>query len=242
SHVFLPFKEILTEQDLKLSVLLSTNMMLISSSGFGFSCFFQPLSSGAAARTSSGSGQTLKPPWFTCRRESRCRLRNGAKLYNSLTTQVPGGPLMFTKSGAAALCGAMLMSASPFVRAQDVDRTVLPIPPAPFRGHITPSFSTSIPGMPEPLRAPKGAPNVLLILIDDAGYGQTATFGGLIPTPTLDALAAGGLRYNRFHVTALCSPTRAALLTGRNSHALGMGVITNLATDFPGYTGSIPKC
>jgi arylsulfatase A-like enzyme len=149
---------------------------------------------------------------------------------------------MFTKSGAAALCGAMLMSASPFVRAQDVDRTVLPIPPAPFRGQITTSFSTSIAGMSNPLRAPQGAPNVLLILIDDAGYGQTSTFGGLIPTPTLDALAAGGLRYNRFHVTALCSPTRAALLTGRNSHAVGMGTITNLAADYPGYTGSIPKC
>ena len=149
---------------------------------------------------------------------------------------------MVSKSGSAALCGAMLMSASPFLRAQDVDRTVLPIPPAPFRGHITPSFNTSLPGTPEPLRAPEGAPNVLLILIDDAGYGQTSTFGGLIQTPTLDALAAGGLRYNRFHVTALCSPTRAALLTGRNSHAVGMGTVTNLGTDFPGYTGSIPKC
>src|SRR5580658_3776061 len=148
---------------------------------------------------------------------------------------------MFTKSGAAALCGAMLIGAAPFAHAQDVDRTVLPIPPAPFRGQITPSFSTSIPGMSNPLRAPQGAPNVVLILIDDAGFGQTGTFGGLIPTPTLDALAARGLRYNRFHVTALCSPTRAALLTGRNNHAVGMGTITNLATDFPGYTGSIPK-
>jgi arylsulfatase len=148
---------------------------------------------------------------------------------------------MFTKSGAAALCGAMLMGAAPLAGAQDVDRTVLPIPPAAFRGQITTSFSTSIAGMSNPLRAPQGAPNVLLILIDDAGFGQTGTFGGLIPTPTLDALAARGLRYNRFHVTALCSPTRAALLTGRNNHAVGMGTITNLATDFPGYTGSIPK-
>src|SRR5215471_9238815 len=85
------------------------------------------------------------------------------------------------------------------------------------------------------------APNVLIVLLDDAGYGQTSTFGGLISTPTLDALASHGLRYTRFHVTALCSPTRAALLTGRNNHAVGMGTIVNWASDYPGYNGSIPK-
>ena len=86
-----------------------------------------------------------------------------------------------------------------------------------------------------------GAPNVLVILLDDAGYGQTSTFGGLIPTPTLDSLARNGLRFTRFHVAALCSPTRAALLTGRNTHAVGMGTITNLSSDAPGYTGAIPR-
>ncbi len=90
-------------------------------------------------------------------------------------------------------------------------------------------------------QTPAGAPNVLIFLLDDAGYGQASTFGGLIPTPTLDALAANGLRYTRFHVAALCSPTRAALLTGRNTHAVGMGTITNWANNNPGYTGSIPK-
>ncbi|HXD34833.1 MAG TPA: arylsulfatase [Pyrinomonadaceae bacterium] len=84
-------------------------------------------------------------------------------------------------------------------------------------------------------------PNVLIILLDDAGYGQTSTFGALIPTPTLDGLAANGLRYTRFHVAALCSPTRASLLTGRNHHAVGMGTIVNWSNDNPGYTGSIPK-
>jgi len=84
-------------------------------------------------------------------------------------------------------------------------------------------------------------PNVLIILLDDAGYGQTATFGGLIPTPTLDTLAANGLRYTRFHVAALCSPTRASLLTGRNHHAVGMGTIVNWSNNNPGYSGSIPK-
>lgn len=84
-------------------------------------------------------------------------------------------------------------------------------------------------------------PNVLVILLDDAGYAQTSTFGALIPTPTLDSLAANGLRYTRFHVAALCSPTRASLLTGRNHHAVGMGTIVNWSNDNPGYTGSIPK-
>lgn len=130
---------------------------------------------------------------------------------------------------------------SPALDAQAPDRSVLPIQPAPFRGTIRSSFTSST-GVPPPvIRPPEGAPNVLVVLMDDAGYGQCGTFGGLIPTPTLDALASSGLRYDRFHVTALCSPSRAALLTGRNHHAVGMGTITNLATDFPGYTGAIPK-
>lgn len=89
--------------------------------------------------------------------------------------------------------------------------------------------------------ATRRPPNVLLVLLDDAGYGQTSTFGGLIPTPALDALAKNGLRFTRFHVAALCSPTRASLLTGRNHHAVGMGTITNWSTDAPGYSGSIPR-
>lgn len=118
---------------------------------------------------------------------------------------------------------------------------MLPIAPPPFRGTIGTTYKESTPYAIPPVTAPQGAPNVLLVLLDDEGYGQSGAFGGLIPTPTQDMLAAGGLRYTRFHVTALCSPTRAALLTGRNHHAVGMGTITNLATDFPGYTGSIPK-
>ena len=82
---------------------------------------------------------------------------------------------------------------------------------------------------------PKGAPNVLLIMTDDAGYGVSGTFGGVIPTPTLDQLAADGLRYTQFHSTALCSPTRAALITGRNHHSVGFGVIAEQSTGFPGY-------
>ena len=139
------------------------------------------------------------------------------------------------------MAAAVLVCAVHAAIAQEPDRTVLPIPPSPFRGTAGTTYATSSPDPPRPVRAPGGAPNVLLVLLDDEGYGQSSTFGGLIPTPTMDRLAAGGLRYTRFHVTALCSPTRAALLTGRNSHAVGMGVITNWSTDYPGYNASIPK-
>ncbi len=142
---------------------------------------------------------------------------------------------------ACALASACIFTAAHSLIAQEPDRTVLPIAPPPFSGTIGTTYKDSTPSQIPPISAPDGAPNVLLVLLDDEGYGQSGTFGGLIPTPTLDRLAEGGLRYTRFHVTALCSPTRAALLTGRNHHAVGVGVITNLATDFPGYTGSIPK-
>ena len=154
-------------------------------------------------------------------------------------TSRPSG--LSAAQSACALATACIFTAAHSLAAQEPNRTVLPIAPPPFRGTIGTTYSSSTPAPIAPITAPEGAPNVLLVLLDDEGYGQSGTFGGLIPTPTLDRLAAGGLRYTRFHVTALCSPTRAALLTGRNHHAVGVGVITNLATDFPGYTGSIPK-
>ena len=95
---------------------------------------------------------------------------------------------------------------------------VLPRPDPAFDGVIGRTAAESTPHFPAPARAPKGAPNVLLVLIDDVGFGASSTFGGPIPTPTLDRLARSGLRYNQFHTTALCSPTRAALITGRNHH------------------------
>src|SRR6059058_3270191 len=88
---------------------------------------------------------------------------------------------------------------------------------------------------------PKGAPNVLLIMTDDSGFGVPSTFGGVIPTPALDRIAANGLRYTNFHSTALCSPTRAALITGRNHHSVGYGVIAEQATGYPGYNSIIQK-
>ena len=96
---------------------------------------------------------------------------------------------------------------------------------------------SAFPAIPQ---APKGAPNVVVILTDDVGFAASSTFGGPIPTPIFDQLAERGLRFNRFHTTALCSPTRAALLTGRNHHAVNTGVISELATGRPGYTGVIP--
>src|SRR6202163_3566886 len=91
------------------------------------------------------------------------------------------------------------------------------------------------------LRPPKGAPNVLIVLLDDAGFGSSSAFGGPCYTPTAESLAAGGLKYNRFHTTALCSPSRQALLTGRNHHTVGMGGITEIASGSPGYNSVLPN-
>ncbi|MDX1965670.1 MAG: arylsulfatase, partial [Planctomycetaceae bacterium] len=112
---------------------------------------------------------------------------------------------------------------------------VLPLPPAPFKGQIGVRSRDSLPDFPQPVRAPKGAPNILLVLLDDVGFGASSTFGGPCRTPTLTRLAENGLRYNHFHTTALCSPTRAALLTGRNHHSAHTGVIMEAGTGFPGY-------
>jgi len=120
--------------------------------------------------------------------------------------------------------------------------TSLPRPDFRFKGQVGRTYQDSDPPtFPGVVRPPKGAPNVLLILLDDVGYGQFSAFGGGVPSPNIEKLATRGLRYTRFHTTALCSPTRAALLTGRDHHVAGTGVITELATGYDGYTGIIPK-
>ncbi len=127
--------------------------------------------------------------------------------------------------------------------ANAVEREILPIPDRPYTGLVTydaKSPDTSFPPI-EPLRPPANAPNVLIVMIDDCGFGASSAFGGPINTPTTERLAAGGLKYNRFHTTALCSPTRQALLTGRNHHAVGMGGITEIATSAPGYNSIRPN-
>ncbi len=125
----------------------------------------------------------------------------------------------------------------------DRPRDVLPIADRPV-AHST-ALDAKDPGVSfppiAPLRPPVGAPNVLIVLLDDVGFGAAATFGGPIATPTADRLATSGLRYTRFHTTSLCAPTRSALLTGRNHHAVGMGAVPEVATSAPGYTSIRPK-
>ncbi len=122
-----------------------------------------------------------------------------------------------------------------------IDGKQLPAPPGKFGGKIERTTAGSKPYWQPRIVPPKGAPNVLLIMTDDAGYGVPSTFGGVIPTPALDRIAANGLRYTNFHSTALCSPTRAALITGRNHHSAGYGVIAEQSTGYPGYDSIITR-
>jgi arylsulfatase len=117
------------------------------------------------------------------------------------------------------------------------------LPPAaqPFAGKIDPARDKSTPAWPAAVKAPAGAPNIVLVLLDDVGYGSSSVFGGPVQTPGLEQLASQGLRYNSFHVNSLCSPTRAALLSGRNSHQLGFGTVIEGATGYPGYNSIWPK-
>jgi len=120
-----------------------------------------------------------------------------------------------------------------------IDGRYLPPPPVPFGGTINLDAKDSKPYWPPTVVPRKGAPNILLIMTDDQGYGVSGTFGGVIPTPSMDRIAKAGLRYTQFHSTALCSPTRAALITGRNHHSVGFGVITEMSTGYPGYDSVI---
>jgi arylsulfatase len=143
----------------------------------------------------------------------------GSVAYAQQTTGVPGSPDATTT----------------------IDGRYLPPPPASFGGTINMDSKDSRPYWPPTVVPPKGAPNVLLIMTDDQGYGVSGTFGGVIPTPSMDRIAKAGLRYTQFHSTALCSPTRAALITGRNHHSVGFGVITEMSTGYPGYDSVIGK-
>ncbi len=143
------------------------------------------------------------------------------------------------KEGIGALKDSLAEAMGKF----NPDRTVLPIPDPNFGGTIGRTLDASVAdwtvvATPQP---PRGAPNVLIVLIDDAGFGGPTTFGGAIETPNLTRVQQMGLTYNRFHVTAVCSPTRAALLTGRNNHRVGFGSITEYPGPFPGYTASVPR-
>jgi len=117
----------------------------------------------------------------------------------------------------------------------------LPAPPPPFGGKIERNAAQSTPYWPARVVPPKDAPNILLIMTDDTGFGVSSTFGGVIPTPNLDRIAANGLRYINFNSTSLCSPTRAALITGRNHHSMGFGVVAEQATGYPGYNSIMTR-
>jgi arylsulfatase A-like enzyme len=135
-----------------------------------------------------------------------------------------------------AAAGLSLMVMFCWASAQD-----LPKAEGPFRGKVDVDVHKSLPEWPEGAVAPKNAPNVVLILVDDVGFSATSTFGGLIETPNFNKLAANGLRYNEFHVNSLCSPSRAALLSGRNNHEIGFGTVAELASGYPGYNTLWPR-
>jgi arylsulfatase len=155
------------------------------------------------------------------------------------------------------ILGAALLPASLIIAAENAQKAAnapgspsatvsipgkqLPPPTPKFAGRIEKNAADSKPYWNPRVVPPKGAPNVLLIMTDDTGYGVTSTFGGVVPTPTLDRIARSGLRYTNFNSTALCSPTRAALITGRNHHSVGFGVVSEQATGFPGYDSIIPR-
>jgi arylsulfatase len=146
---------------------------------------------------------------------------------------------------AAALCAVVAWAAA----AQQIapappseGMLSLPRPDFRFQGEVGRTYQDSDPAtFPQIVRPPQGAPNIVLILLDDVGFGQFSVFGGGVSAPNMEELAEEGLRYNRFHITALCSPTRAALITGRNHHVTANGGITEGATGYDGYTGILPR-
>ena len=157
-------------------------------------------------------------------------------------------PVPFARWGAAFVLAAIPCVAETVTgvpgspsATTSIDGKQLPAPDPAFGGVIKEKASESKAWWPPTVVPPKGAPNVLLIMTDDCGFGAPSTFGGVVPTPALDRIANAGLRYTQFHSTALCSPTRAALITGRNHHVAGYGVVGEAATGFPGYDSIIKK-
>lgn len=141
------------------------------------------------------------------------------------------------KTCLSLACAALALLPASQTMAQD--RTTLPMPPAPFAGTIAEIVAQSKADPQRQVSAPQGAPNILLFMADDVGFAMSSTFGGPVPTPNFDRLAAQGQRYNRFHTTGICSPSRAALLTGRNHHNAGVGYLSDLPAGYPGYGGKI---
>jgi arylsulfatase A-like enzyme len=172
---------------------------------------------------------------FASRRETRLRV-NAVRIVGIAVVAlalISGARGLFAQTSNSQTCDPNATRA--------LNSTQLPPPPEQFNGEINLNAINSKPCWPARVVPPEGAPNVLLIMTDDVGFGAPSTFGGVVPTPTLDEIAAMGLRYINFHSTALCSPTRAALITGRNHHSVGFGVISEQSSGFPGYDSIIPK-
>jgi hypothetical protein len=168
--------------------------------------------------------------------QNRCRSKQGWLLATGLAT------LLITLPGLLSVpAAAQQITGTPGTPSatMTLDGKQLPPEPPKFGGVIKEDAKESRPYWPPSVVPPKSAPNVLLIMTDDQGYGVSGTFGGVVPTPAMDRVANAGLRYTQFHSTALCSPTRAALITGRNHHSVGFGVIGEMSTGYPGYDSVI---
>ena len=154
----------------------------------------------------------------------------------------PHNPTKLDKLALTALTtlGAMTLLCGT-AQAQEVDRTILPMPDPEFKGNIEINLEDSTPDWPESVKPPEGAPNVLIIMGDDIGFGHMGSFGGPAETPNFDTIASQGLRFNNFHMTPVCAASRAALITGRNAHSVGMGMVPEFAAGYPGYNASYPR-
>src|SRR5262245_29774262 len=226
---------------------LSRSRVISGSSGCGNSCKRRA----SAFRCRRGTSRGLPAPGrprgrFSSRRSGlNCWRRVGAES----RTDKRGMPMSTLRNtfNAAAMIAIYAVAAVAAAAQQGtgtpgtpsatttIDGKQLPPPPRKFGGVINEDVKNSKPYWQPSVVPPKGAPNVLLIMTDDQGYGVSGTFGGVIPTPAMDRVAKAGLRYTQFHSTALCSPTRAALITGRNHHSVGYGVIGEMSTGYPGY-------
>ena len=166
-------------------------------------------------------------------------------IYSSVFVSLAAALILSALGVHSATVSVMAQEITGVPGSPDATRTIdgkeLPAPPLPFGGVIKENASQSKPWWPPRIVPPKGAPNILLIMTDDVGFAAPSTFGGVIPTPALDRIANAGLRYTNFHSTSLCSPTRAALITGRNHHSVGFGVVSEQSTGFPGYNSIIPE-
>jgi len=170
-------------------------------------------------------------------------MKDGEKKFTFMTACASAGAVLVSGFGAAGPAWAVETTGTPGSPSSTttIDGKQLPPPPQKFEGKIGKTAPESKPYWPARVVPPKGSPNILLIMTDDAGYGVPSTFGGVIPTPALDRIANAGIRYTNFHSTALSSPTRAAIITGRNHHSVGYGVIAEQATGYPGYDSFITK-